>query len=258
MDPAQRRLGAVAGHLQPRSRAQPRPLAALHPAAATPPSAEAHETALGGLFGGADVSPPPGARVEQLSEHMGVRVRGIEDVRRLQPPNVRWLLTLLYRHRLLAVSGQHHLRLPEFSAFTQHFGRPEWEVFYKGTGRNRAPFVPDHPEVLCVTSLGPGSFSFDGARRPFLEYNLAKSAAQRDPSFVSNFQWHTDNSYEEEPAAATWLYVNRLPENGGKTSLTNMIAAYDALPAATQRRIDGLVAPHYTGPGILGDHMSEV
>ena len=77
-------------------------------------------------------------------------------------------------------------------------------------------------------------------------------------SFVSNFQWHTDNSYEEEPAAATWLYVNRLPENGGKTSLTNMIAAYDALPAATQRRIDGLVAPHYTGPGILGDHMSEV
>ena len=44
----------------------------------------------------------------------------------------------------------------------------------------------------------------------------------------------------------------------GKTSLTNMIAAYDALPAATQRKIDGLVAPHYTGPGILGDHMSEV
>ena len=191
VDPAQRRLGAVAGHLQPRSRAQPRPLAAPHAAAAaaaTPPSADAHEAALSGLFG-ADVSPPPGARVEQLSEHMGVRVRGIEDVRRLEPPNVRWLLTLLYRHRLLAVSGQSHLKLPEFSAFTQHFGRPEWEVFYKGTGRNRAPFVPDHPEVLCVTSLGPGSFSFDGARRPFLQYDLAKSAAQRDPSFVSNFQW---------------------------------------------------------------------
>jgi alpha-ketoglutarate-dependent taurine dioxygenase len=52
------------------------------------------------------------------------------------------------------------------------------------------------------------------------------------------------------------LFVNKLPEEGGRTSLADTLAAYDALPPEMKERIEGLVASHYSGPGILGDHMS--
>ena len=111
-------------------------------------------------------------------------------------------------------------------------------------------------QVLCVTSLGPGSFSYaPDCQRSLLAYDLRASAAQADPSFVANFQWHTDNSYEQDPAAATMLYVKRLPAEAHSTSLTDMIAAYDALPPSTKARLAGLVVPHFSGPGILAEHM---
>ena len=42
--------------------------------------------------------------------------------------------------------------------------------------------------------------------------------------------WHTDDSYMAVPCAATLLYGEVVPPNGGDTSFTNMHAAYDALP----------------------------
>ena len=44
---------------------------------------------------------------------------------------------------------------------------------------------------------------------------------------------------------------------GGATSLTDLMAAYDGLPEPTRRRIEGLRAPHYTGPGLISQHMAE-
>ena len=177
--------------------------AAATTAAPAGSSVAAHGRALDALFG-EDTAAPPGATVEQLTDRgFGVRVRGIADVRALTAPQIRWLLQLLFRHRLLAVAGQQHLRPPEFAEFARHFGHhPEWEVFYKGTtgsGGRKKSLVPGHPEVLCVTSLGPGSYRYaEELGPPYLSYDLQQSAAQRDPSFVANFQWHTDNSYEEK------------------------------------------------------------
>ena len=168
-----------------------------------------HCRALDAIFG-VDTIPPPGAVVEELNDRgFGVRVRGITNVRALTPPELRWLLQLLYRHRLLAIADQGHLTPPEFAEFARNFGgHPEWEVFYKGTahkGSARRALIPAYPEVLCVTSLGPGSFRYDERRGPpYLSYDLETSAAQRDPSFVSNFQWHTDNR-SVQPTTATAL-----------------------------------------------------
>lgn len=227
--------------------------------AASAASAGIHSRALDAVFS-SHTAAPPGATVELLNDRgFGVRVRGIPSVQTLEPTHVRWLLSLLFRHRLLAIAGQNHLKPPEFADFAKNFGdHPEWEVFYKTSGqRNPEGLVPGHPEVLCVTSLGPGSFSYAPERGPpYLEYDLAKSAAAADPSFVANFQWHTDNSYEEIPANATMLFVNKLPKEGGKTSLADMVAAYDALSSEMKKRIDGLTVRHYSGPGILGDHMA--
>jgi len=54
--------------------------------------------------------------------------------------------------------------------------------------------------------------------------------------------WHSDFSFKERPTAARMLVAMEVPprELGGSTFFLNCYAAYDALPAATKRRISGL------------------
>lgn len=58
--------------------------------------------------------------------------------------------------------------------------------------------------------------------------------------------WHSDMSYASRPARATMLYAVEVPElyglTLGDTAFANAAAAWDALPASMQERIDGLEA----------------
>ena len=56
--------------------------------------------------------------------------------------------------------------------------------------------------------------------------------------------WHSDFSYRPVPSLTTILFALRIPESGGDTEFADMVAAYDALPAATKSRIGGLRAIH--------------
>ena len=51
-------------------------------------------------------------------------------------------------------------------------------------------------------------------------------------------RWHTDHTNHERPPLATILYGVEIPSAGGETSVANMRAAYDALPAEEQGRLD--------------------
>ena len=76
-----------------------------------------------------------------------------------------------------------------------------------------------------------------------VERKLGISTATGKPATFGG-HWHTDDSYMTVPCAATLLYGEVVPPNGGDTSFTNMHAAYDALPAETKVRIDGVCAIH--------------
>jgi taurine dioxygenase len=56
--------------------------------------------------------------------------------------------------------------------------------------------------------------------------------------------WHSDLSFKRETALFTVLQSVELPSRGGDTEFADLHAAYDALPEATRRRIDGLRAVH--------------
>ncbi|MGB2360213.1 MAG: TauD/TfdA dioxygenase family protein, partial [Porticoccaceae bacterium] len=56
--------------------------------------------------------------------------------------------------------------------------------------------------------------------------------------------WHTDHSYDDEPALGSILVARVLPETGGNTQFADLAAAYDALPETLKQRIDGLRAVH--------------
>jgi len=57
-------------------------------------------------------------------------------------------------------------------------------------------------------------------------------------------QWHTDHSYDQEPALGSILVARELPNSGGDTIFVSMFAAYDALEAEMKARIGNLTAVH--------------
>jgi alpha-ketoglutarate-dependent 2,4-dichlorophenoxyacetate dioxygenase len=60
----------------------------------------------------------------------------------------------------------------------------------------------------------------------------------------ANYFWHTDSSFKRVPSLCSLLSARIVPPEGADTEFATMRAAYAALPEATRRRLDGLVAMH--------------
>ncbi|MEI9933126.1 MAG: TauD/TfdA family dioxygenase [Rhizomicrobium sp.] len=58
--------------------------------------------------------------------------------------------------------------------------------------------------------------------------------------------WHTDHSYDEEPAMGSILVALETPPHGGDTLFANMYSAYDALSDGLKKTLSGLRAVHGT------------
>ena len=56
--------------------------------------------------------------------------------------------------------------------------------------------------------------------------------------------WHTDHSYDDEPAMASILVARELPSTGGATKFANMYAAYQDLSEGMKRTLMNARAKH--------------
>jgi taurine dioxygenase len=56
--------------------------------------------------------------------------------------------------------------------------------------------------------------------------------------------WHTDHSYDPEPAMGSILLARELPEEGGDTLFASMYRAFETLSPGLQRMLEGLKAVH--------------
>ena len=63
--------------------------------------------------------------------------------------------------------------------------------------------------------------------------------------------WHTDHSYDVEPAMGSVLLAIDTPPSGGDTMFANMYQAYDALSKPMQELLDGLTAEHTLAAAVL-------
>ena len=73
--------------------------------------------------------------------------------------------------------------------------------------------------------------------------------------------WHTDMSYNPEPPSASALYALEVPPAGGDTGFASMYLAYDTLPEALRRQVEGRFCRHdatYNSAGELRRGFSEV
>ncbi len=78
---------------------------------------------------------------------------------------------------------------------------------------------------------------------------VAKEADQKDNIGGG---WHTDHSYDHEPALGSVLVARELPESGGDTMFASMYKAYETLPAELKTKIEGRTAIH-SGKHIFGE-----
>ena len=153
-----------------------------------------------------------------LSPGFGVETRDV-DLRRLDDATWAEVERAFYGGQVLAIRGQ-ELAPRDFVAFARRFGPPEPHVIDQF-------HHPDDPNILILSNR----------KRDGKPVGLADAGTY----------FHTDYSYLQVPARATTLYSVEVPSRGGDTLFANQYAAYDGLPEATRRRIDGLVAVHHYG-----------
>jgi taurine dioxygenase len=153
--------------------------------------------------------------IEPLTGHVGAEVRGIDLAQPIDAAT-RAALNHAFAERSVLVFRGQRLSPAQMLAAVQVFG----EVFPQ---HNTRFAVPDCPQIHYISNQD----SFPDGRR-----------------YIPGEGWHTDHSNDAKPPKATVLHAVRLPDRGGDTQFAAMHAAYDALPEATRRRIDGLRAIH--------------
>ncbi len=126
---------------------------------------------------------------------------------------------LLADHGVVVLREQ-HLDDVAFLAFLRAFGAPAFTA-------GETP-VPGHPDLNVISNVG------------------------RTTTPRSTF--HVDTSYVRRPPAYTALRAVTIPERGGQTLFTNQYRAFETLPAAVRRRLEGRTIRHVVtgvdpGPG---------
>jgi taurine dioxygenase len=152
-----------------------------------------------------------------LWEGMGVEFLGVDLSRKIAPGTMREILAALHRHQVILFRGQ-RLAPERFERFGGGFGEPIPHVLDHLR-------MPGHPDIFVLSNA------------PERPEEIRNGAAY----------WHTDQSYDKAPASATMLYAIQVPRVGGETHFADMFGAYDALPEAMRRRIDGLTVVHLYG-----------
>ncbi|MBR0645588.1 TauD/TfdA dioxygenase family protein [Plastoroseomonas hellenica] len=61
---------------------------------------------------------------------------------------------------------------------------------------------------------------------------------------LGNRLWHSDSSFKATPAKYSMLHARVIPPEGGETEFADMRAAWDALPAAMQAKLQELITHH--------------
>lgn len=159
-------------------------------------------------------------RVTRLGRSFAARVEGIDARRTMREDEFRAVVDAFHAHGVLIFPGQ-DIDDAQQIAFSSAFGTLE---------RNMRA-TPFPPEIVDVSN-------FDPAGKPLLQ-GTAKRAFND-----ANQLWHTDGSFNENPSVASLLSGREIPPEGGNTEFADMCAAWDALPEAKKKRLEGLVAVH--------------
>jgi taurine dioxygenase len=148
--------------------------------------------------------------VKPLSPFVGAEVYGLDLTQAFTPKTLNHLETALANHGVLFFRDQ--VLTPEAHInLAAQFGEINVNRFFKA--------VEAYPQIAEV---------------------------RKEANHRSNIggNWHTDHSYDEQPARFSLLYAKEVPELGGDTLFASMTAAFEALSTGLQDLLCGLKAWH--------------
>ena len=159
-------------------------------------------------------------KLTPTGQTLGATIDGLDLSRELEKEELEAVMQALGKHGVLRFPDQ-SLSGIELKQFSSKLG--DLEINVAGGFQE-----PGHPEVMILSNIVE-----DG--KP-----IGLSDAGQD--------WHTDMSYSRQIAFANVLYGIKIPMRDGKplgnTEFCNMHAAYDDLPAAMKRDLDGKTVLH--------------
>ena len=152
---------------------------------------------------------PSSLEIVPTSTAVGAEIRGV-DLCKLSDSEFERIDQAFGEHGVLFFRDQ-QLAPEDHIAFASRFGSINVNRFFRA--------VDGHPQIAEVL------------KEPDQRENIGGG-------------WHTDHSYDIEPAKCSVLYAHEIPATGGDTLFAGMGAAYDALSDGFKEMLGGLRAVH--------------
>jgi taurine dioxygenase len=149
-------------------------------------------------------------RVHATGAAVGAEIAGIDLARGLDADTVTAIRQVLADRGVVFFRGQ-TLTPDQHIAFARQFGAITVNRFFAS--------LDSYPEIALV------------AKEPHNTQNIGGG-------------WHTDHSYDQNPAMGSVLLAREVPPVGGDTLFASMYAAYDALSDGLKQTLAGLRAEH--------------
>lgn len=148
---------------------------------------------------------------------LGAEVRGLDLSQPLSAADFTRLHQAHLKHHVLVFRDQ-RITPAQQVAFSRLWGNLEIHVLHQFQ-------LPGHAEILQVSNV---------------------LDAQGNPEGLGDAGqlWHSDLSYKPKPSKGSLLHAQELPSSGGDTLFADQHAAYDALPEALKKQLQGLHAEH--------------
>ena len=155
-------------------------------------------------------------------EGFGVEITGL-DIRHLSPADFAEIQAQFAAEGVIFFRDQ-ETDETDHIAFAERWGAININRFFAAH--------PEHPQIALV------------AKEPDQKDNIGGG-------------WHTDHSYDFEPALGSVLVARVLPETGGDTMFASMYKAYESLDPAIKEKIEPLRALH-SGRHIFGTDPNSI
>jgi len=154
--------------------------------------------------------------VRRLDAPLGAEVTGLDLHGRLSGADFARIHRAHLDHHVLVFRGQRITPQQQID-FSRRFGPLQIHVLHQFQ-------LPGHPEILVVSNI----------------VENGKPIGLGD----AGHYWHSDLSYVPQPSLGSMLHAQELPAEGGDTLFADMHLAWDTLPAALKRAVEGRQAEH--------------
>jgi alpha-ketoglutarate-dependent 2,4-dichlorophenoxyacetate dioxygenase len=163
-----------------------------------------------------------------LHSCLGAEVRGVDLTRPVMPEVFAEIDAAFNRYGILVFPAQ-PVTDEQQLAFSRLFGPLEVNPNYAGAKMRLRLDIAD------ISNLDA-------------EGQVLARDDRRNLFNIGNQLWHTDSSFKRIPAKCSLLSARELPSRGpmggGETEFADLRAAWDALPEARKRQLEGLVVEH--------------